>query len=79
MFKIKNAIMQEERQCAVSAGDKLFFDSAVRRQEIAMKDLFLLADRYPGLIPAEALGGLYAINTLLQDQKESFLGRTRQR
>ena len=52
-----------------------FLDSAVRRQELAMKDLFLLADRYPGLIPSEALGGLYAINTLLQDCKESAIRR----
>lgn len=59
----------------MSNSDKMFLESVVRRQEIAMKDIFLLADRYPGLIPSEALGGLYAINTLLQDCKESAIRR----
>lgn len=56
---------------AMSNADKMFLDSAVRRQELAMKDLFILADRYPGLVSSDILGGLYAINTLLQDARES--------
>ena len=62
-------------QSGMSCADKMFLDSVVRRQELAMKNLFLLADRYPGLIPSEALGGLYAINTLLQDCRESAIRR----
>lgn len=69
------AIRSNKRGGGISTADKMFLDSAVRRQELAMKDLFLLADRYPGLIPSEALGGLYAINTLLQDCKESAIRR----
>ena len=69
------AIRSNKRGGGISSADKMFLDSAVRRQELAMKDLFLLADRCPGLIPSEALGGLYAINTLLQDCKESAIRR----
>ena len=37
----------------------------------------LTAERYPELIPSEALGGLYAINILLQDSRESLICRER--
>lgn len=57
----------------MSAGDKIFMDSIVRRQEMAMQDLFILADKYPGLIPSDILGGLYSLNILLQDRKSQVM------
>lgn len=68
---------EEVKVKGICGADKMLLDSAVRRQELAMKDLFLFAERYPELIPSEALGGLYAINILLQDSRESLICRER--
>ncbi len=55
------------------AGDKIFFDSVVRRAKLVMQDMFILSDRYKELIPSDTLGGIYSVTVLLEDIRDSLL------
>ena len=57
------------------AGDKIFFDSVVRRAKLVMQDMFILSDRYSDLIPSGTLGGIYSLTVLLEDIRDSLLLR----
>ena len=71
MNRINYNVSSREREQGICAGDKIFFDSIVKRAKLVMQDMFIIADRYEGIIPSDTLGAMYSLTVLIEDIKDS--------
>lgn len=69
--KSNSSYDRRNRRTTISAADKVFARSVVKRQQLIVKDLMALDKTYPGLIDKDVIGGLYALYTLLEDNVDS--------
>ncbi|MEG2561837.1 MAG: hypothetical protein RSB10_04420 [Clostridia bacterium] len=65
---LQHAQIEQKR---MTAGDRIFLQSVIKRQKLVIQDLCHLNEFYPNVIDKDVIGGLFSLFCLLDDGAQS--------